>query len=126
MNNAYTWGFIAAVVVFSSAGDVLLAKAMQQTGDLGAIRRRDGLGTMLKAVLFNPWFGLGIAAMAAAYFSMLGALSWNDLSLIAPATASLTFVFSAVAAKFFLREDVNRSRWIAVLLVCVGVFLLAQ
>jgi drug/metabolite transporter (DMT)-like permease len=45
---------------------------------------------------------------------------------VAPATASLTFVLTAVLANFFLQERVDRRRWIAVLLVCVGVVLLAH
>ena len=45
--------------------------------------------------------------MAAAFFSLLFALSWADVSLVAPASASLTFVANAVAAKIFLHERVD-------------------
>jgi len=31
-----------------------------------------------------------------------------------------------VAAKLFLKENVNRRRWLAALFVCAGVFLLAK
>ena len=48
-----------------------------------------------------------------------------DVSLIAPASASLTFVTNAVAAKIFLHERVDRRRWMAALLVAGGVVLLA-
>jgi drug/metabolite transporter (DMT)-like permease len=64
--------------------------------------------------------------MALNFFAMLYTLSIVDLSLAAPATASLTFIGNAVAAKIFLRENVDRRRWLAVLFVCVGVALLAQ
>jgi drug/metabolite transporter (DMT)-like permease len=57
---------------------------------------------------------------------MLYTLSIVDLSLAAPATASLTFIGNAAAAKIFLRENVDRRRWLAALFVCVGVILLAH
>jgi drug/metabolite transporter (DMT)-like permease len=62
--------------------------------------------------------------MIFSFFSFLIALSWGDASLVAPASASLTFVCSAFMAKFFLHEDVDRRRWIAAALICVGVALL--
>ncbi len=126
MNTAYTWGFIFAVVVFASAGDVLLAKGMSQFGDLGRMLRREGLFAVVRAVFGSGWFLAGVGCMALGYFSLLSALSWADLSLVAPATASLTFVFSAIAAKYFLGEKVDGRRWFAIGLVCIGVILLAH
>jgi len=41
----------------------------------------------------------------------------GNLSLVVPASASLTFVANAVAARIFLHEHVGRRRWIAALLV---------
>jgi drug/metabolite transporter (DMT)-like permease len=45
--------------------------------------------------------------------------------LIAPATASLTYIGNAVVARTFLHENVDRRRWISVALVTVGIFLIA-
>ena len=64
--------------------------------------------------------------MALNFFAMLYTLSIVDLSLAAPATASVTFIGNAAAAKIFLRENVDRRRWLAALFVCVGVILLAH
>ncbi|MGH9600852.1 MAG: EamA family transporter [Terriglobales bacterium] len=124
MTQVYTWGSIALVVLASTAGDVLLSHAMRRIGDLGELRRRSGLTHVLGQVLLNGTFLLGVGCMAVAFFSLLVALSWADVSLVAPASASLTFVTSAMAAKFFLRENVDRRRWAAALMVCVGVALL--
>jgi len=49
-----------------------------------------------------------------------------ELSLAAPATASLTYIGNAVAAKLFLHENVDQRRWLAALFVCAGVFLLSK
>jgi drug/metabolite transporter (DMT)-like permease len=125
MNHAYTWGAITAVVLASTSGDVLLSRAMKQVGDVGELWRRAGVLAVAGRVLPNPSFLLGILMMALAFYSLLFALSWADVSLVAPASASLTFVANAVAAKIFLHERVDRRRWMAALLVAGGVALLA-
>jgi drug/metabolite transporter (DMT)-like permease len=125
MKGVYTWSAIFAIVFASVVGDVLLARAMRQVGDVGALRRRSGLGVVIRRTLGNTNFFLGVMAMAVAFFSLLFALSWGDVSLVAPAAASLTFIGNAVAAKIFLHERVDQRRWIAVVLVAAGVALLA-
>ena len=121
-----TWETILSVVVTATAGDILIAGAMQRVGDLDAIRERAGLAGAVRAVVTSPMLLGGIASMALSFFSLLFALSGADLSLVAPATASLTFVTTAVAAKLFLKENVDRRRWLAALFVCAGVALLAR
>ena len=125
MRHVYTWGAILIIVLASVTGDVLLSYAMKLVGDVGEIYRRNGLLTVLGRIMGNRNFVLGIVAMAAAFFSLLFALSWGDVSLVAPASASLTFVGNALAAKMFLHERVDRRRWIAAGLVACGVALLA-
>ena len=124
-SNLYTWSAILAVVIASVIGDVLLSRAMKHVGDVGALRRRRGLWTVIVRVLSNQTFVFGVAAMAVAFFSLLFALSWGDVSLVAPAAASLTFIGNAFAAKIFLHERVDQRRWIAAVLVAGGVALLA-
>jgi multidrug transporter EmrE-like cation transporter len=125
MKQAYTWSAIAAMVLASTAGDVLLSRAMKQVGDVGALWHRHGLLRVLGRVLGNPSFLLGVLAMTFAFYSFLLGLSWGDVSLVAPASASLTFVTNAVAAKIFLHERVDHRRWLAAVLVASGVVLLA-
>ena len=125
MKHLYTWSGILIVVFFSVVGDILIARAMKQVGDVHALLRRSGIWTVVGRVLSNSNFFLGVAAMAVAFFSLLFALSWGDVSLVAPAAASLTFIGNAFAAKIFLHEKVDRRRWVAAMLVAAGVALLA-
>lgn len=125
MNHTYTWAAIGAIVVASTTGDVLLARAMKQVGDVGELWRRRGLWVVIAKTLRNPNFLLGVSAMAVAFYSLLFGLSWGDVSLVAPASASLTFVANAFAAKLFLHERVDRRRWMAALLVAGGVLMMA-
>jgi drug/metabolite transporter (DMT)-like permease len=121
----YTWSAIVAIVIASVVGDVLLSHAMKQVGDVGKLRQRAGVLAVIRRTLGNTNFFLGVAAMAVSFFCLLFALSWGDVSLVAPAAASLTFIGNAVAARIFLHEKVDRRRWIAAGLVAAGVALLA-
>lgn len=117
---------ISAIVITATAGDVLTASAMRRTGDLDLIRAHSGLPGAIRAVIGNPRFLAGVLCMAMSFFALLFALNHADLSLIAPASASLTFVSNAFAAKFVLKENVDRRRALAAVCVCIGVALLAH
>ena len=121
-----TWTCIASVAVLAIAGEVLIAAAMRQLGDLDLIRTRTGMPGTIRAVLANPTFVAGAFCMALNFFAMLFTLSRVDLSLAAPGIASLNYVGNAAAARIFLRENVDRRRWLATLFVCIGVFLLRK
>lgn len=115
---------VAAIVVSATAGDVLIAAAMRRIGDLDEIRAARGLSGAIFAVLGSGRFLAGVGCMAISFFSLLFSLSHADVSLIAPAAGSLTFVTNAVAAKWILHENVDRRRWLAAVFVCCGVALL--
>ena len=125
MTHFYAWLGVFLIVVTSTTGDCLLARAMKQVGDLGALRKLRGLAQTILRVLRTPSLMLGITFMALSFFSLLFALSWGDVSMVGPASASLTFVANAFAAKLFLHERVDRRRWTAAVFVAAGVFLLA-
>jgi drug/metabolite transporter (DMT)-like permease len=124
MRDLYTWLAIFLVVLASTTGDVFISHAMKKVGDVGDLRRRRGLFAVIRKILSRHNFFFGIACMAVAFYSLLFALSWNDVSLVGPAAASLTFVANAVAARMFLHENVDKRRWMAALFVAGGVFLL--
>jgi drug/metabolite transporter (DMT)-like permease len=122
----HAWLAIFGVATLAVMGEVLTAGAMRRIGDLDDIRAVSGLPGAIRAVLGSPMFVIGALAMALNFFMMLYALSLADVSLVAPATASLTYIGNAVAAKFFLRENVDRRRWLAAVFVVAGVILLAH
>lgn len=126
MNWFKLWTAIGVLVLSSSAGDVLLSAAMKRIGDLDALRSSRGLLAVVTRVVREKLFLCGLALLILSFFCLLTALSWGDVSLVAPASASLTFICSVILAKFFLRERVDHRRWIAAALVCIGVALLAK
>jgi drug/metabolite transporter (DMT)-like permease len=115
----HVWSAIMFVAALAVIGEVMIASGMRQLGDLDDIRESRGLGGAIAAVLTNARFVIGALCMALNFFSMLFALSIATLSLAGPAIAALT-------AKFFLRERVDRRRWLATMCVVVGVILLAR
>ena len=85
MNDLYTWLGIFAVVLTATAGDVLTSRAMKDIGDVSDFWRHHGVLALLRRVGTHScmWFGVGF--MAISFFSLLYALSWGAVSLVAPA-----------------------------------------
>jgi drug/metabolite transporter (DMT)-like permease len=117
---------IGSIVLTATAGDVLIASAMRGIGDLDLIKAARGLQGAIWAVVSKGRFLAGVGCMALSFFSLLFSLSHADVSLIAPAAGSLTFVTNAAAAKYVLHENVDRRRWLAAVFVCCGVALLKR
>jgi drug/metabolite transporter (DMT)-like permease len=122
----FSTALIAPIILCSTTGEVFTAAAMKKIGDLDVIRARSGLKGAIAAVLTCPLFFAGVVFLALAFFSLLLALNHLPLSLVAPASASLTLVTNAIAGKIFLKENVDGRRWAAAVLVCIGVYLLAH
>lgn len=119
------WFLVLGFVGFTTAGDVLLSRAMNRIGDMDAIRRRAGMPGVIREVLANGTFWTAITFMAASFFSLLWALNKADLSFVGPASSAMVFITNTLAAKYFLREQVDQRRWAATVLVCVGILLIA-
>ena len=119
---------IAAIVLCSTTGEVLTASAMKSIGDLDEIRAHSGMkGAILAVVTCPRFYGAGVGFLALASSLSLFALNHLDLSLVAPASAfRFTLVTNAIAARFFLKENVDHRRWTAAVLVCIGVYFLAH
>jgi drug/metabolite transporter (DMT)-like permease len=126
VNNTYAWAAVALITLAATTGDVLLAYSMKRVGHVGELWQARGLLAVVRRILATPTFFLGVLAMAVAFYSLLFGLSWGNLSLVVPASASLTFVANAVAARVFLHERVGRRRWLAAILVAAGVALMAM
>jgi multidrug transporter EmrE-like cation transporter len=118
-----TFLFLGIIVLAGSGGEIATSHAMKQIGEVHAFTPAVLLGVMRRAISIG-WMWLGIALMAAAFFSLLALLSWADVSFVVPATA-LSYVAGAVGARFLLHEHVSPARWAGVLLVCAGVALLS-
>ena len=119
------FGLFTVIVMAGTGGELCVSRAMKSVGEATSFRPAEVV-RVVRGAFRQPWMWVGIFMMALAFFALLFALNHLNLSLAAPAAASLTLVTNAVAAKLFLKENVDRRRWTAALLVCVGVYLLAH
>jgi drug/metabolite transporter (DMT)-like permease len=112
---------VLVVVIVGTGGELAVSYAMKRTGEVQSFAPR-ALLTMLRQVFRERAMWLGILLMTVSFFSFLALLSWENVSLVVPATA-LNFVVGAVGARFLLREEVDLRRWAGAVLVCLGVAL---
>ena len=113
--------FIGIIVLAGQGGDISLSFAMKKIGEVKNFSPRNLLKVMGRAFQIG-WMWLGIGLMAIAFFSLLALLSWANVSLVVPATAS-SYLVGALGAQFLLGERVNKVRWAGVVIVCIGVAL---
>lgn len=92
---------------------------MKEIGEVHDFRPRALVRFLLNALTVG-WMWVGIAMMALAFFALLAALSFENVSFVVPVTA-LSYAAGAVGAVLFLRERISMQRWIGVLIVCAGV-----
>ena len=112
---------LVLIVFAGTSGELCVSRAMKTIGEVHDFRPSSLLRVMVRAVQV-PWMWLGVALMAVAFFSLLGALSMENVSFVVPVTA-LSYAAGALGGQVFLGERVSRRRWLGVLLVCIGVML---
>ena len=113
--------FFALIVVAGTSGELCVSRAMKETGEVHDFRPLAILKVVLRAVRVK-WTWIGVGLMTIGFFSLLGILSFENVSLVVPVTA-LSYVVGALGGRFFLGERVNRRRLLGIALVCVGVTL---
>src|SRR3954464_922493 len=67
----------------------------------------------------NKYVVLGVFFEAIFFVGLLMMMKMGEVSFVWPLT-SLTFVFSTVAAKFYLHEEISIVRWTGVILIMCG------
>ena len=113
--------FFSLIVVAGTAGELCISRAMKETGEVHDFRPLAILKVVLRA-LHVKWTWIGVGLMTIGFFSLLGILSFENVSFVVPVTA-LSYVAGAFGGMFFLGERVNFRRWLGIALVCVGVTL---
>jgi drug/metabolite transporter (DMT)-like permease len=109
------------IIVAGTGGELCVSRAMKSIGEVKNFHPRAIAGVVLHALRVG-WMWLGVSLMALAFFSLLGALSFLNVSFVVPVTA-LSYVTGACGAMLFLGERVSPRRWVGVCLVAVGVTL---
>ena len=110
---------LIVIVVCGTGGELCVTRAMKEIGEVTNFRPHALLRFLFQALRVK-WMWIGVTMMAIAFFALLAALSFENVSFVVPVTA-LSYAAGAIGAVLFLRERVSLQRWIGVLVVCAGV-----
>jgi drug/metabolite transporter (DMT)-like permease len=109
----------ALIIALGTAGELCIARAMKQIGEVKQFRPAAVARVILQAMRVS-WLWAGLAMMTTAFLALLTILSAEKVSFVVPVTAA-NYVIGALGGALFLGEHVNKQRWAGVFLICVGV-----
>ena len=115
-----TFLLILSMVTFGPLGNTLLGKGMKQVGTI-TIRTLPDLVHVAYRVFTSTTIWLGMISLLMFFISYMLVLSWADYSYVQPSSA---FAYGIVAlwGHFLLHETVTPTRWLGVLVIGAGVF----
>jgi len=105
-------------LTFETMGVVLLSKGLKALEGPKSYSPTEIVRLVGRAVS-NKNIVLGVAFEAVFFVCLLVMMSRADVSFVWPLTA-LTFVFSTVAARFYLHEQIDGLRWAGVIFIVLG------
>jgi drug/metabolite transporter (DMT)-like permease len=118
-----TFVAILIMILFGPLGNVLLGRGMKRVGAV-VIRTPAEVSHVFMQVFTSISIWLGIASLIAFFLTYMLVLSWADYSFVQPAS-SASYGITALLAHFMLKEAVTPLRWIGVLVICLGVFMVS-
>ncbi|MGA8224420.1 MAG: EamA family transporter [Candidatus Acidiferrales bacterium] len=119
-----TYVLLFFMVIFGPLGDVLLSKGMKSVGAISDFTPANLLH-LFTTVFSSGMIWLGIASLLGFFMAYTLVLSWADYSYVQPAS-SIAYGIVALLGYFVLGEVVTPMRWIGVLIICLGVFIVGH
>ncbi|OYT71278.1 MAG: transporter [Chloracidobacterium sp. CP2_5A] len=107
-------------------GNVLLTLAMKRLAPAleARLAARDAAALLL-TLATDAAFVSGLALLIAFFILFLTLLSKLDLSYVLPVT-SLGYIITALLGAFLLGEQVSALRWLGIVAIAIGVYLVAR
>jgi drug/metabolite transporter (DMT)-like permease len=119
-----TYVLILFIVLFAPLGNVLLSKGMKGVGSAKNWAPGD-IFHILVSIITSGCIWLGIACLLAFFVAYMLVLTWADYSYVQPAS-SFAYAVVAMLGYFLLGEPVPPLRWVGILVICVGVFIVGH
>ena len=112
-------------LVFEAVGVVALKQGLEQVGEIKHLNAAE-MARVVKAGATNQRILFGVLSEAVFFGCLLVLMSRAEagVSFIWPLTA-LGFVFTTLAARFYLREEVHWIRWGGIILIMIGAALVS-
>jgi drug/metabolite transporter (DMT)-like permease len=117
------WLLVAIIVASTTVGEVLQAAGMRHHGEIREFHPT-AIGRAIALLARNRFVIGSVISMGVSFFAFVKLLSLSDLSFAVPVSA-VTYVMETLLAKYFLKERVDRLRWIGAGLVVCGVALVS-
>jgi uncharacterized membrane protein len=120
----FALGLVAICIIMGAVGQILMKNGMSQIGQIGGWGGLFNLSTFV-SIFTNIYVVGGLVLYAVSSFLWIGALSTSNVSFIYP-LLSLAYVLTAILGFIFLKENISLLRWLGILVVCAGVFLVSR
>ncbi|ELR98713.1 EamA family transporter [Gloeocapsa sp. PCC 73106] len=114
---------LLTLVVTQVLGDIWLSRGMKLFGEVESFNLLR-ITELLFYLLTNSWIWLGVITLAFSMLIYLVSVSRLDLSYVLPIHSS-SYVLNALMAWLILQEQVSFNRWLAAILISIGVFLVS-
>lgn len=118
------WLALIVLVLSDVTGSLCFTRGMKQVGAPKTLQIQE-LWSLLSRALMAPLLSVGVFFLAVQFLLYVVLLSWADLSFVLPATA-LTDPVNVLGSRLILKEKVTATRWVGVLIICVGVYLITE
>jgi drug/metabolite transporter (DMT)-like permease len=113
---------ILAAVFIAVIGQLIIKRGINLLGEIDFSK---GLITSYLRILTSPYVIVGSLSYGLSVFFWLYALAKVNLSYAYPFLA-LSYGLVLMSSRFFLGEEVSLLRWLGVLVICFGVFLVSK
>jgi multidrug transporter EmrE-like cation transporter len=122
MQLADVWWMILLSVSSGVAGQTMIKLGVSHPGATDAT---SNLGSLLFLIVRSPYILLGLGLYGLGALAWIAVLARLDLSIAYPFLA-LNFVLVALVSYAALGESIPILRWMGILVICAGIFLVAR
>lgn len=119
-----TYAMILLMVILNPCGNIFLGKGMKRIGAMSSWAPSEVFRFFFRAFTTGTiWIGIGL--LLAFFVAYLLVLSWADYTYVQPSSA-LANGLTALLALLVLHEVITPLRWVGVMLICLGVFVVGR
>lgn len=118
-----TYFAILLMIIFGPLGNVMLGKGMKRVGEVSVHSPAQIFHTLV-TIFSTPEIWIGITFLITFFLTYMLVLSWADYTFVQP-SSSVSYGMVALLSHFLLREAIAPLRWLGVLVICLGVFVVS-
>lgn len=118
-----TYFAILLMIIFGPLGNVMLGKGMKRIGEVSVHSPAQVFHTLV-TIFSTAEIWIGIAFLITFFLTYMLVLSWADYTFVQP-SSSVSYGMVALLSHFLLGEAIAPLRWLGVLVICLGVFIVS-